>query len=111
MRSAYVDEEGNFAMSATTNGAQPNDFPEMSGMHEHQWVSDLLRYAAEADGGRIRIAATLAAADLRRIWHWTEDRATARDRRTHHIVRHELKRRGLLDPKGVPAPRQAPDAV
>jgi ligand-binding sensor domain-containing protein len=98
-------------MSATTNGAQPNDFSEMSGMHEHQWVSDLLRYVAEADGGRIRIAATLAAADLRRIWHWTEHHATARDRRTHHIVRHELKRRGLLDPTGVPAPRPAPDAI
>ena len=98
-------------MSATSSGAQPNDFPEMPGMHEHQWVSDLLRYVAEADGGRIRIAAELAAADLHRIWHWTEHRATARDTRTHHIVRHELKRRGLLDGTGVPAPRLAPDAI
>lgn len=97
-------------MSATTSGAQPNDFSELSGIQQHQWVSDLLRYAAEADGGRLRIAATLAAADLQRIWHWTEHRTTARDRRTHHIVRHELKRRGLLDPMEVPAPRPAPDA-
>jgi hypothetical protein len=98
-------------MSTTANGAQSNDFSEMPGMQEHQWVSDLLRYAAEADGGRIRIAAALAAADLHRIWHSTEHRATARDTRTHHIVRHELKRRGLLDATGVPAPRLAPDAV
>jgi hypothetical protein len=98
-------------MSATANDGLPNDFSDMSGIHEHQWVSDLLRYVAEADGGRIRIAATLAAADLRRIWHWTEERAAARDRRTHHIVHHELKRRSLLDPTGVPAPRPAPDAV
>jgi hypothetical protein len=103
--------KGDFAMSAITNGAQPNDFSEMPGKHEHQWVSDLLRHAAEADGRPIRIAAALAAADLHRIWQWTEHRGTARDMRTHHIVRHELKRRGLLDATSVPAPRLAPDAV
>jgi hypothetical protein len=98
-------------MSTTASGAQPNDFSEMSGIQQHQLGSHLLRFAAEADGGRLRIAATLAAADLRRIWHWTEHRTAGRDRRTHHIVRHELKRRGLLDPMGVPAPRPALDAI
>jgi len=98
-------------MSARTNGWQAANSSRTSGIDQHQWVSDLLRYASEADGGRLRIAATLAAADLRRIWHWTEHRTTARDRRTHHIVRHELKRRGLLDATGVPTPRLAPDAV
>jgi hypothetical protein len=98
-------------MSGTTDGGQPASYPEASGMPEHQWVSDILRHVADTDTGRLRIAASLAADDLRRIWHWTERRATARDRRTHHIVRQELSRRGLLGPAGVPAPREAPDAI
>ncbi len=98
-------------MSGTTDGGQPASYPEASGMQEHQWVSDILRHVADAEGARLRIAATLAADDLRRIWHWTERRATARDKRTHHIVREELERRGLLGPTRVPAPRAAPDAV
>ena len=84
-------------MSATTNGGQPVSFSQTSGIGEHEWVSNLLRQVADADEGRLRIAATLAAPDLRRIRGWTEHRATARDRRTHQIARRELERRGLLD--------------
>ncbi len=98
-------------MSATSDGSRPIRSSEMSGIDEHQWVSDLLRHVADTDESRLRIAATLAAADLHRIWRWTEHRATARDKRTRHIVRRELELRGLLDPPGVPTPRQAPDAV
>lgn len=98
-------------MSATTNGGESVSFPQTSEIGEHEWVSDVLREVADADGGRLRIAATLAAEDLRRIWHWTECRATVRDRRTHHIIRRELERRGLLDPAGGLATGQAPDAA
>lgn len=84
-------------MSATTNGGQPVSFSQKSGIGEHEWVSDLLRQVADADVGQHRIAATLAAPDLRRIWSWTEQRTTARDTRTHQIARQELERRGLLD--------------
>jgi len=84
-------------MTATTNGGQPVSFSQTSGISEHEWVSDLLRQVADADGGQLRLGATLAAQDLRRIWSWTELRATARDRRTHQIARQELERRGLLD--------------
>jgi hypothetical protein len=109
--SAYVDAKGNLAMSPTTSGAQPNDFSEMSGIQQHQWVSDLLRFAAEADSGRRRIAATLAAGDLRRIWRWTEHRTTQRDRRTHQVCCQELALRGVLDEITGLVPRQAPDAT
>lgn len=95
-------------MSATTNGGESTQLTEIGG---HEWVSDLLREVADADGGRPRIAATLAAEDLRRIWHWTEYRATLRDRRTHHIIQRELERRGLLDPAGGLATGLAPDAA
>ena len=98
-------------MSGTTDGGQPASYPEASGMQEHQWVSDILRHVADTDGGRLRIAASLAADDLRRIWHWTERRATARDRRTHRIVREELSRRDLLGRADVPSPREAPEAI
>lgn len=97
-------------MSATTDGGRPHSFSHTSEIAEHEWVSDLLRQVADADDGRLRIAASLAADDLHRIWHWTEHRGTQRDRRTRQICCNELEQRGLLDQlRGVP-PRQAPDA-
>lgn len=101
---------GDPGMSATASGDRPISSSQTSGIVGHQWVSDLLRRVADADQSRLRIAATLAAADLRRICHWTEHRGTVRDKRTHHIVRQERERRRLVDPTGVPNPRQAPDA-
>jgi hypothetical protein len=98
-------------MIRSADGGQPPSYPEDSAMREDRWVSDILRHVVDADGGRLRIAASLAAEDLLRIWRWTEHRATARDTRTHYLVRQELKRRALLGPTGVPAPREAPDAV
>jgi hypothetical protein len=98
-------------MSATDDGGRPTSSSQTSGIGEHQWVSDLLRRVADGDQGRLRIASTIAADDLRRIWQWTEHRTTPLDRRTHQVCCQELALRGLLDQiKGL-VPRQAPDAI
>jgi hypothetical protein len=97
-------------MSSTTDGGRPDSFSHTSEIAEHEWVSDLLRQVADTDDGRLRIAATLAADDLHRIWRWTEHRASQRDRRTHQICCDELEQRGLLDQIRGLTPRQAPDA-
>lgn len=99
-------------MSATTDGGRPDRISHTSEVAEQEWVSGLLRQVADTDDGRLRIAATLAADDLHRIWHWTEHRPSQRDRRTHQICCDELDRRCrcLLDQMGGLRPRQAPDA-
>jgi hypothetical protein len=97
-------------MDATTNGGRPDNISHTSEVAEHEWVSDLLRQVADTDDGRLRIAATLAAEDLHRIWHWTERRASERDRRTHLICCDELERRGHLDQLRGLTPGQAPVA-
>ena len=97
-------------MNATTNGGRPDNIPHTSDIAEHEWVSDLLRQVADSDDGRLRIAAALSADDLHRIWHWTEHRASQRDRRTHRLCCDELEQRGHLDQlRGLTA-GQAPDA-
>ena len=96
-------------MSATTDGGRPDWISHTSEIGGHEWVSDLLRQVADTDDGRLRIAATLAADDLHRIWRWTERRASERDRRTHQLCCNELSRRDVLDQiRGLTA-RQAPD--
>jgi hypothetical protein len=97
-------------MTSTTDGGRPDYISHMSEVAEHEWVSDLLRQVADTGDGRLRIAATLAADDLHRIWHWTEHQGSQRDRRTHQICCDELERRGHLDQlRGLTA-GQAPDA-
>jgi hypothetical protein len=97
-------------MSATTDGGRPDNISHTSEVAEHEWVSDILRQVADTDDGRLRIAATLAADDLHRIWHWTEQRASERDRRTHQLCCDELERRGHLDQLRGLTTGQAPDA-
>jgi hypothetical protein len=96
---------------SSTAGGRPTSRPETGEIGEHRWVSDLLRQVAGADQGRLRIASTLAAEDLRRIWQRTEHRASSRDRRTHQVCCQELALRGVLDQIRGLAPRQAPDAI
>jgi hypothetical protein len=61
-----------------------------------------MRRAGEVEADRLRIIGTLATADLWRIWHSTEHRATARDKRAHEVVGLALTQRGLLDPAQSP---------
>jgi hypothetical protein len=97
-------------MDATTDGGRPHNISHTSEVAEHEWVSDLLRQVADTDDGRLRIAATLAANDLHRIWHWTEHRGSQRDRRTHQLCCDELEQRGHLDQLRGLTPSQAPAA-
>jgi hypothetical protein len=85
-------------MSATSRTTQLTTSLHTPGISGDEWVSGLLRQAANTEKARPQIAGMLAVGDLLRILHWTENRVTARDRRTHETVRLELERRGLLDP-------------
>jgi hypothetical protein len=90
-------------MSATRRAwrsADPSQLP--LGSDDCEWVSGLLRSAADTEQVRHAILGTLSIADLWCIWRGTKHRATERDRRSHKSARLELERRGLLDAAGHP---------
>jgi hypothetical protein len=90
-------------MSATSKAWQSADAWHMPpGSDDCEWVSDLLRNAADTEGVRHAIMSTLSVADLWCIWRGTKNGATERDRRSHKSASLELERRGLLDAEGHP---------
>jgi hypothetical protein len=90
-------------MSATSKAWQSAESSQLPpGSDDCEWVSDLLRSAANTDSVRHAIMSTLTAPDLWCIWRGTKHGATERDRRSHRSARLELERRGLLDAAGQP---------
>ena len=88
-------------MSATSKAWQSADSSQLPpGSDDCEWVSDLLRNAADTEGVRRAIMGTLSVADLWCIWRGTKHGVTARDRRSHKSASMELERRGLLDVAG-----------
>jgi hypothetical protein len=103
-------------MSATSRAWQSADPSELPpGSDDCEWVSDLLRSAADTEKVRHAIMGTLSIADLWCIWRGTKHGATKRDRRSHRSARLELERRGLLDVAGQPVAagnwRECPDST
>lgn len=90
-------------MSATSKAWQSAESSQLPPETDDcEWISDLLRSAADTEDVRRVIMSTLNIADLWCIWRATKHGATARDKRSHHSVRLELQRRGLLDATGRP---------
>jgi hypothetical protein len=89
-------------LKTTDSFTQPMNSSETPETAKQEWVSAVLRRVAKTEAGRLRILATLTAADLWRIWHGTAHRGRPHDRRTHEITTLELIRRGLLDSAGQP---------
>jgi hypothetical protein len=98
-------------MNMTSKFTQPTKTSEPPETHKEEWVPALLRRVARTEAGRIGMLATLAAADLWRIWYGTAHGAEPRDRRTHATAAEELMRRGLLDRAGQPCGQAAASAT